>query len=183
MSSRLKAAALHPDDVETGQPGAVAHDLAIGDHVALDPGHAADHRMAADPHKLVDRAQPAEKGVFLDDDMSGQGRVVGHDHMVGDLAVMRDMGADHKQAVVADPGNHAAAGRPGVHCHVFADDVAAADDERGFFAAVFEVLRLLPDRGEREYPGAAPIVVRPSMTTCARKLTPAPSSTCSPTMQ
>ncbi len=58
--------ALHADDVEPGQPGAVAHRLAIGNDVALDPRHAADHCVPADADELMDRAQPAEKGVFLE---------------------------------------------------------------------------------------------------------------------
>ena len=48
-----ETAALHADDVEPGEPGAVAHHLAIGDHVALDPRHAADHRVLADAHELM----------------------------------------------------------------------------------------------------------------------------------
>src|SRR5436190_11336126 len=33
-------AALHADDIEPAQPGAIAHDLAIGNDIALDPRHA-----------------------------------------------------------------------------------------------------------------------------------------------
>ncbi len=145
-----EAAALHADDVEPGEAGAVAHDLAIGDDVALHTGHAADHRMLADPDKLMNGAQPAEHGVVLDDDVAGKGRIVRHDHMVGDLTIMGDMGADHEQAVVANPGDHPAAGRSGVHRHIFADPIAAADDQCRRFAAIFEILRLEPDRGERK---------------------------------
>src|SRR6185312_15256314 len=59
-------AALHSDDVEAGQPGAVAHHQPIWDHVALDPGHAADHRVPPDAHELMHRRQPAEDRVILD---------------------------------------------------------------------------------------------------------------------
>src|SRR5436190_20161921 len=50
-----KAAALHTDDVQPAETRPVAHHLPIGDHVALDPRHAADHRMPPDAHELVHR--------------------------------------------------------------------------------------------------------------------------------
>src|SRR6202023_4158539 len=43
-----EAVALHADDVEPAEPRPIAHHLAIGDHVALDARHAADHCMPAD---------------------------------------------------------------------------------------------------------------------------------------
>ncbi len=125
-----EAAALHADDVEAGEPGAVADHLAIGNHVALDTRHAADHRVPADADKLMHRAQAAEKRVSVDNDMAGQSRVVGHDHVIADLAVMRHMGANHKQAIVADAGDQPAAGGAGIDRHIFADRVAAADREK-----------------------------------------------------
>src|SRR5438445_524474 len=145
-----EAVALHADDVEPAEPRPVAHHLAVGDHIALDARHAADHRMPADPHELVHRREAAEQRKVLDDDMAGQGGVIGHDHMVADLAIMRDMDADHEQAMVADAGHHAAALGSRVHRHVFADRIVAADAQRGVFAAIFEVLRLQADRGERK---------------------------------
>src|SRR5271166_2262263 len=84
--------------------------------------------------------------------MSGEGGVIRHDHMVGDLTVMCDVRSDHKQAVIPDTGNHAAACRARVHRYVFADGVAGADHERRILAAVFEVLGFMPDRGKRKYP-------------------------------
>jgi hypothetical protein len=65
---------------------------------------------------------------------------------------MRDMCADHEQAFVADPRHHAPACGAGVHRHVFADDVVAADDELRFLAGVFQILRLVADRREGKDP-------------------------------
>src|ERR1700691_814048 len=145
-----EAATLQPDDVETRQTRAIAPHRAIGDDVALDPGDAADHGMAADAHELVHRAQAAEHGVILDADMAGQGRVVGHDDVIADDAVMRHMRADHEQTPVAHLGHHAAAAGAGVHGHLFADDVVAADNQARILALVFQILRLMADGGERE---------------------------------
>src|SRR5260221_7553984 len=148
-----EAAALHADDIDAGEPRLIAHHRAVGNDVALDPGHAADHRMLADPDELMDGGKAADDREIGDHDVAGERRVVDHDDIVADLAVMRDMGADHEQAAVADPRHHAAARRAGIHRHVLADDVVAADDERGFLAVVFEILRLVADRREGEDPG------------------------------
>src|SRR6516225_1372438 len=127
-----EAAALHADDVEPVQPGSIPHHLAIGDDVPLDTRHPADHR------------------IILNDDMTRERRVVRHDNVVADLAVMGDVGADHEQAVIADPGDHSSACGARVHRHVFADRVVATDDKFRFLAPVLEVLRFKPDRGERK---------------------------------
>src|SRR5205823_1957112 len=105
-----EATALHADDVQPAEPGPVAHHLAIGDDVALDPRHATDHRMPPDADELVHRREAAEQGVILDHDVARQGRVVGHDDVIADLAIMRHVDADHEKTIVADPGDHAAAG-------------------------------------------------------------------------
>src|SRR5579875_3423289 len=82
-----EAAALHANDVEAGEPRAIAQDRAVGNDVALDAGDPADHRILADAHELMDGAEPAEDRVVADFHMAGKGRVVGHDHFVADLAV------------------------------------------------------------------------------------------------
>src|SRR5438132_1036039 len=91
-----EAAALHADDVEAGQARPVADHHAVGDDVALDPRHAADHRVPTDAHELVHRREPAKDRVVLDHDMAAERRVVDENDVVADLAVMRDMGANHQ---------------------------------------------------------------------------------------
>src|SRR4029077_3799835 len=86
-----EAATLHADDVEPAKPRPVAHHLAVGDDVALDPRHPADHRMPPDADTLVQRGAAAEQGIVLDDDVAGQSRIVGHDYVIADLAIMGDV--------------------------------------------------------------------------------------------
>src|SRR6185369_4912949 len=105
---------------------------------------------------LVNGAQPAENGIILNDDVPAERRIVGHDHMVADLAVMRDVDADHEEAVVADARDHAAALGPGVHRHIFADRVVAPDHQLGLLAPILEILWFKTDRGERKHPAAVP---------------------------
>src|SRR5262249_58058066 len=117
-------------------PGArrpTTHALARRDAIRRAAGHASDHGVLADPDILVDGAEPAENGVILNDDVTAQGCVVGHDDMVADLAVMRDVRPHHEQAVVADTSHHPATDRAGIHSHVFADPVIAPDNEFGGF--------------------------------------------------
>ncbi len=82
--------------------------------------------------------------------MSCQCRVVGHDDVITDLAVVGDMCADHEETVVADPGHEATAVRSGIHGDVFADGVVGADDELGSLAAVLQVLGRKAQGSERK---------------------------------
>jgi hypothetical protein len=52
----------------------------------------------------MDPREGPEHGVILDAYVSGQAHVVGHDDVAADVAVVRDVGADHEQVVVADGG-------------------------------------------------------------------------------
>src|SRR3546814_10341027 len=54
-------APLHADDVDSREPGAVAHHRPERDHVALHAADAADHGAEPDPHELMDRRQPAQR--------------------------------------------------------------------------------------------------------------------------
>src|ERR1700730_18304316 len=143
-------AALHTDDVEPVEPCPFPHHLPVGNDIALDPRHAADHGVLADTHVLVDGAEPAENSIFLDDNMARERRIVRHDHVIGNLTVIGDVRAHHEEAVVADPRDHPAPGRPRVHRHVFANRVVAPDHKLGLLTPIFEILRFEPDRGKGE---------------------------------
>src|SRR6185312_4925741 len=67
-----EAAALHADDVEAGEPRPVAHHRAVGDDVALDAGHAADHCVLADADELMHGAEAAEDGIVADHDVTAE---------------------------------------------------------------------------------------------------------------
>ena len=146
--------ALQADQVEPGQARAVAHHQSIGDDVALDAGHAANHRVLPDADILVHGGQAAEDGVVPDMDMPAQRGVVDQRHLRAELAVMRHVTADHQETAFADLGQEAAAGGAGMQGRVLADDGALADDEAGRFALVLAVLRRQPDSGEGKDPRA-----------------------------
>ena len=67
-------------------------------------------------------------------------------------AVMRHMRAHHEEVPVPDGGVHAAAPGARIHGDMLADDISGADLQRRRLIGIFEVLRRMPDRCEREYP-------------------------------
>src|SRR5262249_42090053 len=140
-----EAAALQAHDVEAHQPRAVADHLAIRDHVALDAGDAADHRVFADTHELMHGRQSAEDGEIADRHVARKRCIVGHDDVVADPAIVCDMGAHHEETAVADPRQHAAAGGAGIHRDVLAHGIAPADLQAGSLTLIFQVLRLMAD--------------------------------------
>src|SRR5579883_2800821 len=149
-----EAAALHPDDVEAGKPRAIPHHRTVGNDVAFDARHTADHRMLADADELMDCREPAQNGMVADDDMAAERGVVGHDDVIAHGAVMGDMDSDHEETAIADARHHSAAFGAGIHGHVLANGVVATDDEPRRLARIFEVLRRMPDRRERKNPGS-----------------------------
>jgi hypothetical protein len=93
---------------------------------------AADHRMVADAH------------------MAAHDRIVGNDHMIAELAVMRDMHHRHQQTVRADTRGAKAGDGAAMDRAMLADLRARADLAARRLALVFEVLRRQTHRAERE---------------------------------
>ena len=106
---------------------------------------AANHRMATNPAELMNCRQTTNDRKVINKYMACKRRVIRHDHMVAHHAVMRDMGAYHKQAVVPDRRYHPAAFGAGIHGYMFAKDVVRADFQRRRFAMIFHILRLMAD--------------------------------------
>ena len=116
---------------------------------------AADVGERADASEGADAGQPPHGGPVLDDDVSGESRIVDQDDMVAHGAVMRDVARRHHEAVIADAGVRALARRP-VDGHVLADHGLVADPHADRDAlAVLEVLghaadhRPMPDPAAR----------------------------------
>ncbi len=145
----VEATPLQADDIEPGQPGAVADHAAERDHVRLDPGYATDHGRAADPDILMDRRRSADHRMVGDRDMAAHHDIVGDDHVIAHGAVMRDMGHRHQQAVGAHPGDPLAGHRAAMDRAVLAHLGARADLAARRLAGIFQVLRREADGAER----------------------------------
>ena len=61
---------------------------------------------------------------------------------------MGNMGAGHEEIAVPDHRLAAAAGRPRLKRHIFADDIAVANPQDRVFAVVFQILRGGANRSE-----------------------------------
>ncbi len=106
--------------------------------------------MLTDAHELMDRGQSTEDCVVADHHMAGERRIIRHDDVVAQAAIVRDMSTHHEEAAVSNLRQHAAAARAWVHGDVLTHDIAPTDLQAGFLALILQVLRSVADRGERE---------------------------------
>src|SRR5262245_40554087 len=98
----------------------------------------------------MDAAQPTEKSEVADLDVAADRGGLGHDDVVADVAIMRDVAIAHDQAVIADRGDRPAAHGAAMQRCVFTNDVVVADDELGWLALVGEILRGAAEADERK---------------------------------
>ena len=95
------------------------------------------------------RRQPADHRMVLHGHVPGQRRDVGHDDVVAQRAIVRDVAVGQDVIVRADARDLAVAGGA-VDGDVFAKGVVVADFRARDAALPFQVLRLQPDAGERK---------------------------------
>ena len=79
----------------------------------------------------------------------GERRGVGHDHVVADQAIVRDVCLRHEEAIVAGAGDAATARRAAVNGDEFANAIATANLSLSFFAGKLQVLRRQTNRDKR----------------------------------
>jgi hypothetical protein len=82
--------------------------------------------------------------------MAGKRRRIRHYDVVTDLAIVCDVSLSHKQIIIADLRQAAAASGSAMNGHEFAYLIMFPDLGRGRFASVFEVLWRKPDGNERK---------------------------------
>ena len=151
-----KAVAFKADPVDPGDPHPVSGAGHDGEwrHILGQAGHSADIGKSADPGELMHPDETSQVGPVLHHDMAAQGGGVGHDHMIADPAIMGDMGIGHQHVVVTDHRNSAAFDTTAMDRNIFADQVMIADGQRGFLAAIAEILGSRADIGEGTDPVA-----------------------------
>src|SRR5215207_7460846 len=151
-----EAAPPHADDVEAGEVRAVADRHPVGNDVLGSRRHAGRESMRADAHELMHADAAAEDGVVADLAMTAEHDVVRHDDVIADDAVVGDMRVGEEEAVIADARPRRALRRAWIEGHAFPDGAVRSDEEHRRLAGIFQVLRLVPDRGEGEDLGARP---------------------------
>src|SRR5579863_2919248 len=93
--------------------------------------------------------------------MTSQRSIVGKNHTISDLTVMRDMCVGQEITVVANDSYISNRGGP-VHRDEFAETIVIPDFQVSRFAAILQVLGLLADRTECVEPIASPNLTRPT---------------------
>ena len=149
-----KSAPAHADHVEADEMRQRPLRHAPGNDIGANAAQAHDHRALADAHELAYRHAAAEHDIVADGGMTAEQDVVGEHHIVSHLAIMRHMGADHEETMVADFGHAAAVLGAGIHGDIFADIAVGADHEPRRPAAVMRRLRRRAERCERMNDGA-----------------------------
>ena len=128
------------NDIESSK----RRDLALGkterNDVAGDAANASHHNAFADLHELMDRRVAPDEGAAADADVTAEHCVVRKGDVIANVAIMRDMGTDHKDATFTDPCNPAAGFGADIHGNAFAYLAACADNELGRFAAIVDRL-------------------------------------------
>ena len=87
--------------------------------------------------------------MILDDDMAGEGAIVGKNHVVSDDAIMRDVGIGEKVVVASDDRFRIRRGAA-IHRAEFAKAIVVADLEKRRLAAILRSWRALADGADRE---------------------------------
>ena len=82
-------------------------------------------------------------------DVTAEHGVVRKGDVIANVAIMRDMGTNHKDATFADPCNPAAGFGADIHGNAFAYLAACADNESGRLAAIVDRLWRRAERRKR----------------------------------
>lgn len=104
--------------------------------------------MSADGTELVNRAHAADDRIFIYRDVAGECRVIRQDAVVGNDAIVRNVGVDHKKVVAADLRDPTTLNSPPVDRDTLTYFVAIAYFDEGYFAGIFEILIVFPNRGK-----------------------------------
>src|SRR5688572_20083708 len=114
--------------------------LRIRQNIPGDDGVSPDIGMGPDAAELVNTRIGSDRGVVLDRHVARQRRGIGHDDVVADRAVVRDMRPDHQKVAVSDAGLAAAASGSAVNIDVLAKRVARTDGQKSFLVVKLQIL-------------------------------------------
>ena len=106
--------------------------------------------MRSDANEVMHRTQRAHHRPLSDRDMAAEGRSVGQNDVVADVAIVRDVGVSHDQYMASHASQAAALDGAAVDGDELANLVMVTDLEPSGFAGVGEVLRRHADRAKRK---------------------------------
>jgi hypothetical protein len=95
----------------------------------------------------MDRRVTADEGAAADADVTAEHCVVRKSDVIANIAVMPDVGTDHKEATFADPCDPSAGFSAYIHGNAFAYLAVCSDSESGRLAAIVNRLRRREAKG------------------------------------
>src|SRR2546429_6571143 len=111
---------------------------------------AADIRLSAHATELMDARIGANVRAVSDDYVTGECGGIGHDHLIANQAIVRDMRLGHEEAIVPGLGDSAAARGAAMNCDQLADAIAPPNFSFSCFTGKLQILRRQTDRHKRE---------------------------------
>ena len=103
-----------------------------------------------DAAELEYQSVAAEDDVVADGNVSGQRSVVGENSVVADNAIVSQVAVGHNPIAVSDTGFADAGYSAEVESGEFANGIVVADNQAGWFALVFLILRYGSEAGKLE---------------------------------
>ena len=110
--SLRESAPAQPDRIESLEDDRCTAGKAVRRHVLGDPQPAADHGVAADACELMHGRHPADDDIVFHLRMARKHCRIGHDDVVSDDTVVRNVHVPHQEAALPDDGLPAFAGPP-----------------------------------------------------------------------
>ena len=153
-----------------------------GGNILGHPRGPPDDGITPDPDELVDGDEPADNGKIFHQNVSGQGRSVGHDDLIAHPAVMGNVGIGHDEIAVAEGCRSSPFNGAAIDGDEFPDDIIVSDRHAGRLPPVADGLGSRSDRSIRKRWHRSPISVHPSTTTWESIIVSFPIWTFSPTM-
>ena len=152
----IETAAPHAHTVDAVAEAAIGIRQERG-RVARHQGRPANHGVLTDATELLNHRGSSEDRTVTDGDMTGQQHTAGHDDVIFNHTIVRNVRVGHEHAIVTDLGD-GTFGRSPVNGHAFANDGPIADATKTFGPVVTEILWGSANAGERMNHAPAPDV-------------------------
>jgi len=104
--------------------------------------------MCANVTKLMHAGKAAKDRPVTDMHMACQGRIVGHDRLITNDAIVGNMHIRHDPVVITQNGLTFVLRRTATNRAVFANRVSITDDQSGWLTSIFLILWVVTDRCE-----------------------------------
>ncbi|HWL72687.1 MAG TPA: hypothetical protein VNQ74_02295, partial [Burkholderiaceae bacterium] len=114
-------------------------------HIVQDPANARYKAIASDGRIVVHSDSAGKRRVIMHMHVTTQHAAVGHNNVIAQLTVMRDMAASHQVVVIANACDAVFLLRSAIDRDALANDVVIADDDASVAPPIAQILRISAD--------------------------------------